>query len=146
MIIVIWYGIYDMMIIVIYDVIWYIWYDNCDIWCDMVYMIWYDIYDIWRSDIWWYDIWNDVWCYDMIWYIWYMMIWCMMLRDIWYDIWYIMIWYDVWCYMIYDIYIYIYLLTAIGLTPGGSGDRVVTVVKVLCYKSEGRYFDPTWCH
>ena len=29
------------------------------------------------------------------------------------------------------IYIYIY----------GS-----TVVKVLCYKSEGRWFDPSWCH
>ena len=21
-----------------------------------------------------------------------------------------------------------------------------TVVKVLCYKSEGRWFDPSWCH
>jgi len=26
---------------------------------------------------------------------------------------------------------------------GGRGD---TVVKVLCYKSEGRWFDPSWCH
>jgi len=26
-----------------------------------------------------------------------------------------------------------------------SGDRGSTVVKVLCYKSEGRWFDPTWC-
>ena len=26
------------------------------------------------------------------------------------------------------------------------GDRGVTVVKVLCYKSEGRWFDPSWCH
>jgi hypothetical protein len=25
------------------------------------------------------------------------------------------------------------------------GDRGGTVVKVLCYKSEGRWFDPTWC-
>ena len=25
-----------------------------------------------------------------------------------------------------------------------SGDRVSTVVKVLCYKSEGRWFDPSW--
>jgi hypothetical protein len=25
----------------------------------------------------------------------------------------------------------------------GRGD---TVVKVLCYKSEGRWFDPSWCH
>ena len=28
----------------------------------------------------------------------------------------------------------IYLLTAIRLTAGGSGDRGSTVVKVLCYK------------
>ena len=27
-----------------------------------------------------------------------------------------------------------------------AGDRVGTVVKVLCYKSEGRWFDPSWCH
>ena len=27
-----------------------------------------------------------------------------------------------------------------------SGDRGSTVVKVLCYKSEGRWFDPRWCH
>jgi hypothetical protein len=26
------------------------------------------------------------------------------------------------------------------------GDRGGTVVKVLCYKSEGRWFDPIWCH
>ena len=26
------------------------------------------------------------------------------------------------------------------------GDRGGTVVKVLCYKSEGRWFDPRWCH
>ena len=26
------------------------------------------------------------------------------------------------------------------------GDRGGTVVKVLCYKSEGRCFDPRWCH
>ena len=26
------------------------------------------------------------------------------------------------------------------------GDRGSTVVKVLCYKSEGRCFDPSWCH
>ena len=25
-------------------------------------------------------------------------------------------------------------------------DRGGTVVKVLCYKSEGRWFDPSWCH
>ena len=27
-----------------------------------------------------------------------------------------------------------------------SGDRSSTVVKVLYYKSEGRWFDPSWCH
>jgi len=27
-----------------------------------------------------------------------------------------------------------------------DGDRGSTVVKVLCYKSEGRWFDPSWCH
>jgi len=27
-----------------------------------------------------------------------------------------------------------------------AGDRGGTVVKVLCYKSEGRWFDPSWCH
>ena len=25
------------------------------------------------------------------------------------------------------------------------GERGSTVVKVLCYKSEGRWFDPSWC-
>jgi hypothetical protein len=28
----------------------------------------------------------------------------------------------------------------------GAGDRGGTVVKVLCYKPEGRWFDPKWCH
>jgi len=27
-----------------------------------------------------------------------------------------------------------------------TGDRGSTVVKVLCYKSEDRWFDPSWCH
>jgi len=27
-----------------------------------------------------------------------------------------------------------------------KGDRGSTVVKVLCYKSEGRLLDPSWCH
>jgi len=27
-----------------------------------------------------------------------------------------------------------------------NGDRGNTVFKVLCYKSEGRWFDPSWCH
>jgi len=26
-----------------------------------------------------------------------------------------------------------------------KGDRGSTVDKVLCYKSEGRWFDPSWC-
>ena len=26
------------------------------------------------------------------------------------------------------------------------GDRGSTVVKVMCYKSVGRWFDPSWCH
>ena len=29
---------------------------------------------------------------------------------------------------------------------GRKGDRGSSVVKVLCYKSEGRWFDPSWCH
>ena len=28
----------------------------------------------------------------------------------------------------------------------GRGDRGCTVVKVLCHKSEGRWFHPRWCH
>ena len=27
-----------------------------------------------------------------------------------------------------------------------AGDRGSTVVQMLCYKSEGRWFDPSWCH
>jgi len=27
-----------------------------------------------------------------------------------------------------------------------AGNRGGTVVKVLCYKSDGRWFDPRWCH
>jgi len=27
-----------------------------------------------------------------------------------------------------------------------EGNHCGTVVKVLCYKSEGRWFDPSWCH
>jgi len=32
-----------------------------------------------------------------------------------------------------------------GRTRDEEGDRGSTVVKVLCYKSEGRWFDPSWC-
>jgi len=31
-------------------------------------------------------------------------------------------------------------------TKTQAGDRGGTVVKVLCYKSEDRWFDPSWCH
>ena len=31
-------------------------------------------------------------------------------------------------------------------TTRNGGDRGGTVVKVLCYKSEGRWFNPRWCH
>ena len=30
--------------------------------------------------------------------------------------------------------------------PPHSGDRGSTMVKVLCYKSEGRWFDSRWFH
>ena len=33
----------------------------------------------------------------------------------------------------------------INIPPLCSGDRGSTVVKVVCYKSEGRWFDPSWC-
>jgi hypothetical protein len=32
------------------------------------------------------------------------------------------------------------IFTLWGCDSGGS------VVKILCYKSEGRWFDPRWCH
>jgi len=37
-----------------------------------------------------------------------------------------------------EVGVYLTIFLRIG------GDR--TVVKVLCYKSEGRWFDPSWCH
>jgi hypothetical protein len=58
-------------------------------------------------------IWYDIWCViydkircDMIWY----MMWYKMIHDIWFMIWYVTIRYDM----------MIYLLTVIGLSPGGS--------------------------
>jgi len=27
-----------------------------------------------------------------------------------------------------------------------TGDRGSAVIKVLCYKSKGPWFDPSWCH
>jgi len=32
------------------------------------------------------------------------------------------------------------------IVPPDEGDRGSTVIKVLCYKSEGRWFDSIWCH
>jgi len=79
------------------------------IWCCM---IWYMIYMIWY-DMAWYMIWYDTIRYDTTRHdttrhdmTWYDMIWYDMICD--YD----MIW-----YAMYDM---IYLLTAIGLTPGGG--------------------------
>ena len=102
----IWYGLgwYDMIWYIcwyiMYDIIWY------DIWYYMVWYvtIWYDIYDIFVDMI--YIIYDML--YDMI----YLLIWYGMIYCIWYDIFVDMIW-----YIIYDT---IYLLTAIGLSPGGS--------------------------
>jgi hypothetical protein len=36
--------------------------------------------------------------------------------------------------------IYVLCFYIVGTADGG------TVVKVLCYKSEGRWFDSRWCH
>jgi len=46
-----------------------------------------------------------------------------------------------------DQMIFTYLTIEIFLKLGLYifGDRGRTVVKVLCYKSEGRWFDPSWC-
>ena len=45
------------------------------------------------------------------------------------------------------IYIYIYTHTHTYMYMHMyTGDRGSTVVKMLCYKSEGRWFDPGWCH
>jgi hypothetical protein len=63
-------------------------------------------------DVIWYDmVYGTVWCnmiYDTIYVMIYDMLWYMICYGIWY-----MIWYD-------TMYYTIYLLTAIGLTPGGS--------------------------
>jgi len=37
-------------------------------------------------------------------------------------------------------------ITIISILSVNFGDSGGTVVKVLCYKSEGRWFDPSWCH
>jgi hypothetical protein len=63
-----------------------------------------------------------IWCimiYDVTWYMWYDMIYNM-IYDIYmiYDM--IYIWYVIWYMIRYDMIYDIYLLTAIGLPPGGS--------------------------
>jgi len=35
---------------------------------------------------------------------------------------------------------------SLQLSLAKVGDRGGRVVKVLCYKSEGRWFDPSWCN
>jgi len=39
-----------------------------------------------------------------------------------------------------------YIKTSFLFPQYSRGDRGSTVVKVLCYKSEGRWLDPSWCH
>ena len=46
-----------------------------------------------------------------------------------------------------QIYISVVLLDDIFmLLYNKNGGHGGTVVKVLCYKSEGRWFNPSWCH
>jgi len=47
----------------------------------------------------------------------------------------------------YDIFIRFreHQLIVFSLAGDTQTHRVSTVVKVLCYKSEGRWFDPSWC-
>ena len=44
------------------------------------------------------------------------------------------------CTILFNIFIYLSSLYVSG------GDRSGTLVKVLCFKSEGRWFDSRWCH
>ena len=95
----------DMKLYIWYMMTWYASYDN---------VIWYEWYDTCYNVIWYgmrYDmVWDMIW-YDIIWY----MIWC----DV---IWYDMTWYDM---------ILIYLLTAIGLTPGGNSTVHIYMQKYI---------------
>ena len=43
------------------------------------------------------------------------------------------------------MYLYCYVCVVLCFVLVHSGDRGSTVVKVLCYKTEGRWFDPSWC-
>jgi len=49
----------------------------------------------------------------------------------------------IWAYKFKYVFI---LLPIIIMVKVKVGYRSSTVVKVLCYKSEGRWFDPSWCH
>jgi hypothetical protein len=46
-------------------------------------------------------------------------------------------------YVYYNLYPHMRIF---NMTIVTAGDRGSTVVKVLRYKSEGRWFDPRWCH
>jgi hypothetical protein len=39
----------------------------------------------------------------------------------------------------------VFFFLSFGMVPW-MGDHGSTMVKVLCYKSEGSWFDPRWCH
>jgi len=47
-------------------------------------------------------------------------------------------------WQIYDDYVCMYVFIYVCMYTHG-GDRGSAVVKVLCYKSKGRWFDPSWC-
>ena len=80
-------------------------------WYDLIYEIWYDtIYDVWSGIIWYMNSYS---VYEL-----YYVMWSMYVRTyVWCDVIYVilLIWYNIWYF-----YGMIYLLTAIGLTPGGS--------------------------
>ena len=80
----------------------------------------------------WYDMMYDMMCYDT-WYMIHDMIYDMVWNDIWYDT----VWYD-----IYDMVWYmIYLLTAIGLSPGEkyySTHLHADILYIYIYIDEGR--------
>jgi hypothetical protein len=54
-------------------------------------------------------------------------------------------WYKCSEYFMINKYCEFYYLSCWGPLMVGTADGG-TVVKVLCYKSEGRWFDSRWCH
>ena len=61
---------------------------------------------------------------------------------------YICICMHVWMYVCMYVYLYVnlyYMYMYKHMYTYVCGDRGSTVVKVLCYNSEGRWFDPSWC-